>query len=275
MRPTSRRIAPPRARGVEAAKRLRKQWGNPEQPIADLFAEIESRTAIRVVRWPFSGKVDGGIFGDAGARVMLINTRDHTLGRQRATAAHELGHFEEDDGREFAESIDTSQPAEGFADGFAIELLMPEAGVRDWATSNLETEVTVGEVARAGAHFVTSFEFAVIRFKELGLLKRGRAEEFIQIGARKAAFAGGVTNWFEKAHSAVAARELPSSYVSGARGAYTSSFIKLARLAELEFDSVENVRRRLKEQGLLGEAETETEEEEVRPATARQAGEIG
>jgi Zn-dependent peptidase ImmA (M78 family) len=202
---------------------------------------------------------------------MLINTHDRTLGRQRATAAHELGHFEEDGDAEFAEAIDVAKPAEGFADGFAIEMLMPEAGVKDWAQANITGELTAGDVARAAAYFVTSYRFAVIRFQELRLAKKPRATQLIEVGAKRAAFAGGVTEWYETGQQAINKKELPASYLSNARSAYTASLVTLPRLAELEFDSTVNVRRRLREQGLLGEAEGTAEEETPVTASAPEA----
>src|SRR5437868_6560523 len=126
------RRPPPRHLGKQRARELRANWGNPNLPIIDLSNEIHGQTSVWVVRARLRVEADGGIFGRGDARVMVINTRDRGLGKQRATAAHELGHYLEDEEGEFAELIDQNKPTEAFAEGFAIELLAPEDGVREW-----------------------------------------------------------------------------------------------------------------------------------------------
>jgi Zn-dependent peptidase ImmA (M78 family) len=254
----------PRERGTELAKQTRADWGNQDLPISGLFDEIQSRTGIWVIRRPLDADIDGAIFGSSDSRVMIINTRERALGKQRATAAHELGHHLEDETQDFAETIAARPSAgEAFAEGFATELLMPRDGVVNWVKTNLmaDEEVAARHVAQLSAYFRASYEMAVIRLEFLKYVTRPRADELSTLAGRRAAYEGGVEDWYDQNLDAMNAFELPAAYVSSARTAYADGLISLDRLAELEFLPVDVIRQRMKERGLLvGEAEDEADE---------------
>jgi Zn-dependent peptidase ImmA (M78 family) len=254
----------PRDRGTALAKRTRLDWGNQDLPISGLFDEIQSRTSIWVVRRPLEADIDGAIFGSSDSRVMVINTRERALGKQRATAAHELGHHLEDETQDFAETIAARPSAgEAFAEGFATELLMPRDGVVNWvATSVGEGDsIEARHVAQLSAYFRASYEMAVIRLEVLQYITRPRGDELLTLAGRRAAYEGGVEEWYDQNLVAMNAFELPAVYISSARTAYAEGLISLDRLAELEFLPVDVVRQRMKERGLLvGETEDEADE---------------
>lgn len=225
-------------------------------PISGLFEEIQNREGIAVVRRPLDVDIDGAIFHadaeqDGEASVMIINTHERGLGKQHATAAHELGHHMEDGHRDFAELIEERGVGEGFAEGFATELLMPEAGVREWMGKSVDSAAEPKHIAQLAAYFRASYEMAAIRLETLGLITKKRKEELRSHAGRRAAYEGGVEEWYDRNIAAINVFELPPSYLSAARSAYAQQLISIDRLAELEFQPVEEVRKRLKEQGLL------------------------
>jgi Zn-dependent peptidase ImmA (M78 family) len=240
---------------------LRENWGNREQPILDLFTEIRSRTEIRVVRRPFDGVVDGAIIAQGARRVMVINTKSRNLGRQRMTAAHELGHYDQDS-RPFAEAIGKSNsPPELFADGFAVELLEPETAVRGWVSTHVAhvSAIRPAVVSQLAAYFHASYELTARRLFALEIVSGAKLADLLEGAGRAAAYEGAVLQWYDENLAAAGAMELPADYLARARRAYDDDLVSLRRLGELEFRTADDVRRELAELTLLHEDDKEAE----------------
>lgn len=164
-------------RGLSAAEEVREFFGLGHKPIGDL-AEFATRSlGAYVAREPLPKSFDGMVAVlpegpesqlPSPAALILVNS-DRSLGRQRYTLAHEIGHLVRgiSDSVRIDYDVDKGDPEERWANNFAAELLMPAHGVRLLeGTTSSAAEL----VALVAARFGTSVESAINRCNTLGLV---------------------------------------------------------------------------------------------------------
>jgi Zn-dependent peptidase ImmA (M78 family) len=115
--------------GRTTAEALRYQCDLGDAPIRDLFGFIErTQPGVHVVRRPMPDGPEGALLQHAGGWLIVVNTFDRYLARQRFTAAHELGHLHFDADQHPVHVDNTlfdSRPSERRANAFAVHLLLP------------------------------------------------------------------------------------------------------------------------------------------------------
>ena len=120
--------------GREKAEAVRFELGLGEAPIRDLFGFIERNYPVLVVRRPMTDGPEGALIRIGERSLIVVNTSDYHLVRQRFTAAHELGHLVFDsasDPIQCDESLsEVHTPVEMRANAFAVHLLLPAAVLR-------------------------------------------------------------------------------------------------------------------------------------------------
>lgn len=129
----------PRREGRERAESVRYRHQLGDAPIRGLFSFIERHWPdVLVVRYPMPGGPAGALVRTGFGWLLIVNTSQQPLARQRFTAAHLLGHVLLD-GERVSLHIDTqlpganahaaAAPAEMRADAFALQLLLPIAAL--------------------------------------------------------------------------------------------------------------------------------------------------
>jgi Zn-dependent peptidase ImmA (M78 family) len=158
---------------VQLASSLRKKSGLAGQPV-DIFAFINQREDVFMIRrFGDSANIDGIYVKDdrSGIGFIYLN-RSKPLGRQRFTAAHELGHHllrhsEELDVDVFSGNQSNEEKA---ANRFAAELLLPRAGLLKFiSTEGLDVSRLMDAIAVA-RHFQVSLQPALIQLRRLDRL---------------------------------------------------------------------------------------------------------
>ncbi|MEV6594933.1 ImmA/IrrE family metallo-endopeptidase [Streptomyces acidicola] len=108
----------------DAARQVRRAWGLPRGPVADVIASIEDAGGWVVMRNLGSELLDA-VSQWADLQVPLVLVNDQAPGdRCRFSVAHELGHLV------MHREPGTSNEQEKQADAFAAEFLMPAADIR-------------------------------------------------------------------------------------------------------------------------------------------------
>lgn len=121
--------------GREKAESVRYQHDLGDAPVRDLFGFIEKNFKdLLVVRFPMEAGPDGALLKANKRWIIVVNTWDQLLVRQRYTASHELGHYLFD--REHsAIQIDRQilrghSAVEVRANAFAVHFLLPATVLR-------------------------------------------------------------------------------------------------------------------------------------------------
>lgn len=116
---------------------LRAAHGLGVAPIRDLFGFIERAfPGLFVVRYPMPQGPAGALIKIAERRLIVVNSEESPLARQRFTAAHELAHhLMDEDAEVLIDEVEQLQGAGGAhevrANAFAVHLLVPKEVVSD------------------------------------------------------------------------------------------------------------------------------------------------
>jgi Zn-dependent peptidase ImmA (M78 family) len=121
--------------GREKADAVRYEQGLGRAPIRDLFGFIERNfDGVLVIVRPMPDGPDGGLLRADDRWLIVVNSLDQTLARQRFTAAHELGHYLFD---RHADPVHLDHslfarpdPAETRANAFAVHLILPASVIQ-------------------------------------------------------------------------------------------------------------------------------------------------
>lgn len=150
---------------IEAAQRLRKEWGIDSGPVAHLGATMESRgIVISLVLLSNSAITRVSAYStDALGRPLVVITpeRVRSVYRYRFTCAHELGHL-----LLHANPLPGDRQQEREADQFAAEFLTPRAEIEPL----LPRSVRIADLERLSRQWGVSVESLVFRMGELGIV---------------------------------------------------------------------------------------------------------
>ncbi len=161
----------------EVADSVRIQWA--KKGIYDIFEILENQCIL--IRKPINGLSGFTTYID-GSIVAFINS-SHTLGRERFTAAHELGHIILHDDVLKSKLLLTSNGDDALekeADIFAVEFLMPELGVKEVFYKIIGVDpkyVTEKHVIRMHNYFKVCYKAMLKRLVYLDLCSQNKYEE--------------------------------------------------------------------------------------------------
>jgi Zn-dependent peptidase ImmA (M78 family)/DNA-binding XRE family transcriptional regulator len=164
--------------GEGVASRERARLGLGDGPVHHLREILESQVGVRV----FYGKMPKGISGmyayvaDLGYCVMI--NRLHPKTRRRVSLTHEYGHFLCDrhkPGIDLVQQSARKPRNEAFCDAFAMNFLMPRAGIGRFFHDVVETtrDFQVADLVRLCDFYGVSLEAATRRLESLGMVGRG------------------------------------------------------------------------------------------------------
>jgi Zn-dependent peptidase ImmA (M78 family) len=170
-------------KAVKAAVDLLSQCGITSFPVP--VDQIARGLNARIAYQPMKGDISGMLYRD-GDRVVIGVNSGHAVTRQRFTVAHELGHLRLHEGRPMiidhlfrvkinmrdGRSSLATDAEEIEANGFAAELLMPRASVRERVVRSLSRHRQVSEgaiISELARYYNVSTEAMDYRLINLGL----------------------------------------------------------------------------------------------------------
>jgi len=178
------------AEDVACRERARLQLG--DQPILNLRRTLDSIVGVRV----FCDEMPSGIAGMYAyvpelGYCTLIN-RKHPKERQRASLAHEYGHFLGDrhkPGIDYLADDWRKPPNERFAEKFAMAFLAPAGGIRRQFHDILKStnDFQVADLCRLSNFYFVSVQAMALRLEGLGLIARGTWDYLKEDGFKPAA----------------------------------------------------------------------------------------
>ena len=168
----------PAGAGRAAAQAVRNLLGLGDGPFRGLEERLALEGGLRIFHLDLAPSVGGFFFHSPELRACVFLNRSHPAERRRFTLAHELGHFlrDRERGDVLAGPHRSNDPAERFADTFAIELLMPQSGLdRQFQARRMANggRFTVIDIVGLADAFEVSFEAMTRRLEELTLVRRG------------------------------------------------------------------------------------------------------
>lgn len=168
------------------ANELRRWLGIGHGPILDLLGMLESQLGIRVYLRPLAANISGLFaYDDVAGACMLFNS-NHPAERNAQTGGHETGHLVSN--RRVPEAVlltDRHQSRdEKYANCFGRALLTPAMAVRQKFAelTNGQSHLTRRHVILLASEFAVSREAIVRRLEELGLVRKGTWDWFVENG---------------------------------------------------------------------------------------------
>lgn len=243
--------------GAETARRVRAATGLGEEPIEDLGRFVAKHFALDASSEPLDADLHGVLLstGRRSPSVALIDSSD-SIGRQRFTLAHELGHLifgDADvfwaDRRKAGKSVEEKR-----ADVFAVALLLPEGGVASLLAQVAEEHDgdpdAVTQVGRVAAHFATSIDATAWRLLNLKYISEDDCAVVRSLPAALVAERAGVADVWEQLESQQGDVAPPPDLMDRALFAYAEAMVGLDPLMSLFcVDDAEALRADLAEQG--------------------------
>lgn len=226
------------------AEELRRSLKLGAAPIRDLFGFIQ-RTwpEVLIDRRPMPDGPVGALLARGERWLIVVNTADASLMRQRFTVVHELGHHRFD-ASDQAELIETDlyrrNPVEQRANAFAVHFLLP--------TEVLHNRVVSGQLDPSSDEEIValSFEFGLSRsslaFHLLNqeLITRRRCDEIRQLRPWTIAARIGLSDRVELERAARDATSVPRLLVARAAAAFERGSIGLDELRRILGDERAN-----------------------------------
>ncbi|MBT3200543.1 MAG: ImmA/IrrE family metallo-endopeptidase [Phycisphaerales bacterium] len=161
---------------VKAADKLRRQWNAGNRPGHVLF-ELADKNSVLVFRLALAAKLSGLFVRSTRDKMslILVNTTNNNIYRQRFTLAHELGHHQLHQDRDIIIDMDgqrADDPREHEANVFAAQLLVPLKELTQVlsAYSVTATDVTDRLIVELAKLFGVSHETILWRIKIIGKL---------------------------------------------------------------------------------------------------------
>lgn len=244
--------ADPGELGSRAAKYVRAEGGYGDAPIADL-TELAEDLGVDVLRAPLPKAVSGLCVRVDGGALIAIDSGP-TMGHQRFTLAHEVGHFLLDDEAtelvlDSGSYLGEQGAAESRANAFAYELLLPESGLRRKVAG---AEVTESLFAELLFHYNVSQSALRHRLRRLELISQDRWTELgdQQYSPKRLAEWHGYFDEWSHGHALRDQVVPPRRVWALARNAYQEGRIGLGLLATLRGQPRDELAEELSAEGI-------------------------
>lgn len=148
------------------------------QPIPNLRQMLETDVGVRIFCGLMPSTIAGMYAFVAELGYCVLVNRKHPIERQRATLAHEYGHFLCDrhrPGFDYLERPGRKPANERFAEAFGLSFLMPAAGIRRQFHEITATtgDFQVSDLCRLSSLYAVSVQALTLRLEDLGLIDRG------------------------------------------------------------------------------------------------------
>ncbi len=209
---------------VQLASSLRDAILQPDQPI-DVFAYLRTRPDIVLVRRSGSNpQIDGIYMRDERTKIGFVYlNRAKPLGRQRFTAAHELGHHVLGHTEELDVDVMAEQQSleERDANRFAAELLVPRRGVMKFVLHEKLDPTRIEGAIGVAKHFGVTLQPALIQLQRADLVSSVDVRRLLE---RAATVQPNPFAEYERVESPDKT-ELPSRYVDAVARAYRTGTI--------------------------------------------------
>lgn len=242
----------PETEGRAAAEEFREEHRLGGQPLGDVIAVIEHVTGIDVAVLDAGPDEHGLAMRDpVRGRVFIGVARTRHPMRQRSSLAHELGHvvFADWNGASAANLGDRT-PAEQRADSFARHLLIPQAGVVDFLT----TDVTLAHLSAVVQRFLVSPSIAAIALHQAGCIDRSTKQEWMALSTPQLAVRFG---WSDQYHSLQVdsdQRRAPQRLLARAIAGYVEGVLPVETIATLRGMTVADTEAELRAAGIVPQA---------------------
>lgn len=179
---------PPWKQGEDAALALRLRLNYGINPV-NVWDAIRRCGALLALEDFGEDGGDGRYIGKGGRALIVVNSAKSPVGRQRFTAAHELGHHEmHRHGRANLVIRDdnvfgrTTDPTEVAANAFAGNFLAPAAGLAEALGEKRNADVTALDVVSLMGDFGVTFMTAVYRLHNSGLINAACRDNLLNEG---------------------------------------------------------------------------------------------
>lgn len=178
------------AEDVAARERSRLLLG--DQPILDLRGLLETEVGVRVFFGPMPSSIAGMYAFVVDLGYCILINRKHPRQRQRASLAHEYGHFlcsRHKPGIDYLTGSSHKPAVERFAEVFAMSFLMPQSGVRKQFHEVVESrrDFQVADLCRLSSCYFVSVHAMALRLEDLGLIDKGAWNHLVERGFRAVA----------------------------------------------------------------------------------------
>jgi Zn-dependent peptidase ImmA (M78 family) len=161
---------------------LRKQLGEDAYSPIDIFSVLSSIDDLTLVYYPLGRRISGMCLRDKDNKIIVINS-EHTYGRQRFTAAHELCHiyFHENLRKVVCPAaFDEKDPAEIEANHFASYFLATYESLREFIEKRIqkdECHLSLEDIVRIEQYYGLSRQATLIRLIREGYISEEQAAE--------------------------------------------------------------------------------------------------
>jgi Zn-dependent peptidase ImmA (M78 family) len=221
--------------GREKALAVRYSNNLSTAPIRDLFTFIERVFPDTLVaRVPMPDGPEGALVRAGHDWLIIVNTADNVLARQRFTAGHELAHRLFDSDRadlHLDQTLFTGGPAETRANAFAVNLLLPADVLHERRQANGFDPANDNDVVALALEYGVSLMSLSFHLKNNGLVGERRRQEITEIRGLRLAARLGLGDRVEEEQTARNVTRWPSRYVRLAASALDRGQLSTADLA--------------------------------------------
>ena len=226
----------------DAARTVRGVLGLGDEPALHLDDRLEVEAGLRIFRLELSANIAAILVWIDGVGPCVALNAAHGPERARWSLAHELGHLLRDPeaGDVIDESTSMKRADEIFPERFAIEFLLPAAGVQKrFADKCRAGRFTLVDLFALARFFEVSFRAMTLRLEELRLLPQGAYQNLIAHRISP----GHVAYHEARARPPGQPRKLPERYVELAVAAYDQELLSEGELAAYLETDIADARR--------------------------------
>lgn len=238
---------------AQKAQELRDRLGLGTAPIADMTVLFESLGVDLAVIDTEDEDAHGMTAKDPSSMSVftVVPTSKNPM-RQRSSIAHELGHIILDEWHEGGENdYATRDGAEVRADIFARHLLIPEAGVRQFAGQKEAPEFRLVDFSRLVQTYQVSPYMAAIAAANAGVIGEDTKEDFKQYSTFSLAQQFGWADQYRAMQETSSQKRAPQRLLQRVIRAYQQGVISLQAVATLRQVPLEQVQAEFDEAGIF------------------------
>jgi Zn-dependent peptidase ImmA (M78 family) len=238
------------ADGREAAEKFREKHHLGQQPLGDLVVLIEQTTDIDVAVLDAGPDEHGMTMRDPKSGAVFIGVaRTRRPMRQRSTLAHELGHVLFDDWAGNADGDGSERlPSESRADAFARHLLLPAAGLREFAG---ERAVNLAGLSAVVQRFLVSPAMAAIALEQAGHIDATTKLEWRSVTTPQLATRFGWGDQYRALETDADQRRAPQRLLARAIRGYAEGVLPAQAIATLRGIPAATAAMELREAGIF------------------------